>query len=113
MTYIKQTWATGDVITAEKLNHMEDGIAGGTLVIGGFSFDGDNVTGTADKTWQEIDDAMEAGVRCIIVYDYMSGHKQLDVEETVFYNEKYGFTAGTVTATADSADGYPVAGGLS
>ena len=31
MAYEKQTWANGDVITAEKLNHMEDGIAqGGT-----------------------------------------------------------------------------------
>ena len=26
MTYEKQTWTNGDVITAEKLNHMEDGI---------------------------------------------------------------------------------------
>lgn len=26
MSYEKQNWATGDVITAEKLNHMEDGI---------------------------------------------------------------------------------------
>lgn len=31
MAYTKQTWATGDVVTANKLNHMEDGIAeGGT-----------------------------------------------------------------------------------
>ena len=27
MAYEKQTWQTGDVITQEKLNHMEDGIA--------------------------------------------------------------------------------------
>lgn len=27
MAYEKTTWATGDVITAEKLNHAEDGIA--------------------------------------------------------------------------------------
>ena len=26
MSYEKQTWANGNVITAEKLNHMEDGI---------------------------------------------------------------------------------------
>ena len=26
MSYTKQTWATGDTITAEKLNHIEDGI---------------------------------------------------------------------------------------
>lgn len=29
MAYEKQTWECGDVITAEKMNHMEDGIAGG------------------------------------------------------------------------------------
>ena len=28
MTYEKQTWTTGEVITADKLNHMEDGIGG-------------------------------------------------------------------------------------
>lgn len=26
MSYTKQTWATGDIITASKLNHIEDGI---------------------------------------------------------------------------------------
>ena len=26
MAYEKQTWQNGDTITAEKLNHMEDGI---------------------------------------------------------------------------------------
>ena len=29
MSYVKNTWATGDTITAEKLNAMEDGIANG------------------------------------------------------------------------------------
>jgi len=29
MAYEKQTWANGDVITAEKLNHIEDGIENG------------------------------------------------------------------------------------
>ena len=33
MSYEKQTWQTGDVITQEKLNHMEDGIADGEVVI--------------------------------------------------------------------------------
>ena len=28
MSYTKQTWTTGDTVTATKLNHMEDGIAG-------------------------------------------------------------------------------------
>lgn len=29
MSYVKQTWQTGDVVTSAKLNHMEDGIAAG------------------------------------------------------------------------------------
>lgn len=52
--YVKQNWQTGDVVTSAKLNHMEDGIAGGGVLV---------VTsdGTAlDKTWQEIHDAMPA-----------------------------------------------------
>ena len=28
MAYVKNTWTTGDTITADKLNHMEDGIFG-------------------------------------------------------------------------------------
>jgi len=37
MAYEKQTWNTGDVITAQKLNHMEDGIAGGSVILAGAS----------------------------------------------------------------------------
>lgn len=41
MSYTKQTWQTGDTVTAERLNHMEDGIAGeGALII-----DFDNIAG--------------------------------------------------------------------
>lgn len=36
MAYTKQTWTTGDTVTASKLNHMEDGIAEGG---GGASWD--------------------------------------------------------------------------
>ena len=34
MAYEKQTWTCGETITADKLNHMEDGIenCGGVLV---------------------------------------------------------------------------------
>lgn len=27
MAYVKQTWSCGDEISADKLNHMEDGIS--------------------------------------------------------------------------------------
>lgn len=32
MAYEKQTWVTGDTITASKLNHMEDGISSNEVV---------------------------------------------------------------------------------
>ena len=32
MAYEKQTWVNGEVITAEKLNHIEDGIGSGGIV---------------------------------------------------------------------------------
>ena len=58
MSYEQQNWVTGNRITAEKLNHMEEGIAsGGTepLIV---SEDGS----TLNAHWKEIDDALQAGI---------------------------------------------------
>ena len=74
MSYEKQTWSTGETITANKLNHMEDGIAdggsgGGSLRINiSMEVDGDTATYTMDKTWQQIHDAFANGSDC---YGYM------------------------------------------
>ena len=62
MAYEKQTWQTGDVVTAEKLNHLENGIADtNTMII--------NVSeqGVMDKTWLEIHTALSLGKRVITV----------------------------------------------
>ena len=71
MSYEKQTWANGDVITANGLNHMEDGIAGAgggaePLIV--------NVTvessvATADKTWRELYTAFNSGRLCPIIWE--------------------------------------------
>ena len=67
MSYEKQTWATGDVISANKLNHMEDGItSGGAFYV---TFNGDNpattegefTNVTADHTLEEAVAAYNAG----------------------------------------------------
>ena len=63
MSYTKQTWQNGDIITAEKLNHIEDGITAssngfGVLIVT-VSLK-DNVR-SLDKTWREIADALEQG----------------------------------------------------
>ena len=118
MSYEKNIWKTGDVITSTKLNRMEDGIAnaGGILVIGGLTV-GMNQTsyqfiGTADKTWQEIDNALAAGVRCVVVGSGMGGHIQLIVSGTRCDNENYIFYISDgqndpIFFTTTSADGYP------
>lgn len=60
MSYEKQTWATGDIVTSSKLNHMEDGIAGagGGLVLA-LSMSEQSITG--DHTFGEIKAALSAG----------------------------------------------------
>ena len=73
MSYEPKQWKSGDTITAEDLNKMEQGIAdassGGTLII-----ELDNEASTAekvvfDKTWQEVYDALKNGTRVIMLIE--------------------------------------------
>lgn len=79
MSYTKTTWKTGDVITAEKLNKIEDQVAANEEAISSAGGDdsvfivnidaedsGSTITATADKTRQEIGAAVEAGKPIII-----------------------------------------------
>lgn len=106
MSYTKQTWATGDTITAEKLNHMEGGIAGaGGVLVVGLQEDGQ----TLNKTWQEIFDAMSAGSIAVV--------KTIEDENSITYYQvntafleqgQYTILAGANSEyVASSADGYP------
>lgn len=59
MSYEKQTWVTGDVITAVKLNHMEEGIEASSsdefIPIFTIRYDTTGkVTATCDKTYEEV-----------------------------------------------------------
>ena len=110
MAYTKQTWQTGEVITANKLNHMEDGIAssgggGGVLVVNAVVGDSEV---TLDKTWQEIYDAPFAVMKFT-----RGGAVSLDALTSIFYDELTHYTLyfGESTPgsefTTDTADGYP------
>lgn len=72
MSYVKNEWGTGDVITAEKLNHIEDGVANAGGGGGGSSaliltFDPTDVTGTiSGATAKEVLDAFWSGTTVII-----------------------------------------------
>lgn len=57
MSYTPTVWATGDVVTAEKLNKLEQGVASAGGGSGGGVMIVNDVNGTLDKTWQEIYDA--------------------------------------------------------
>lgn len=65
MSYNKTTWATGDIVTAEKLNNIESGIVNNNMYIVSIISNIDESTGeetvTLDKTWQEIFDATQTG----------------------------------------------------
>lgn len=77
MSYTKTTWKTGDVITAEKLNKVEDQVAaneeaissaGGSVFIVNIDAEDNSgtITATADKTRQEMSAAVDAGKPIII-----------------------------------------------
>lgn len=119
MNYVKQTWATGDVVTAEKMNYIENGIAGagGSLIV----HLNDDIL---DKTWQEINNTMRSGIPCyivsvwddeeegslevsweLIVYAYYSGQDTWIVT-SLCYN---GSSASKNKYFAESATDYPIA----
>ena len=73
MSYEKTNWTSGDVITAEKLNHMEDGIglAGGSALIVTGTDDGTQIT--LNKTFGEIKTAYNAGTPIFITITLSNG----------------------------------------
>lgn len=83
MAYQKNDWKTGDVITAEKLNNIEDGVKNAfSPYVVNFTFhdDGDHVFVTCDKTYQEIEDARSRNV-CIAIVDYIGAFEFFPVLE--------------------------------
>lgn len=113
MSYEKNEWQTGDTITAEKLNNMEDGIAdGGVALVVGVTADGS--TGTLTNTWQEIHDAKMA------IFDMPSADAKmlfLCTQAREVGDDNYAVTFRAMEDpenvvlifNATSADGYPSA----
>lgn len=64
MAYVKTTWATGDVITAEKLNNAENQIENLTPYI--ITPTASAGTITLNLTWQEIKDLLDAGQTLVV-----------------------------------------------
>ena len=67
MSYERHTWVTGETITAEKLNNLEEGISSGG---GAFIVEYNASTEAMTKTYKEIWDAMVAGLPVYFAYTY-------------------------------------------
>lgn len=71
MSYVPTNWATGDVITAEKLNNIENGIVDSgkaVFVITVVTLNSNQHSFTFDKTFTEIKTAFASGKHLILRY---------------------------------------------
>lgn len=95
MPYTPTNWQTGDIVTSEKLNKIENELASPSPVSGGVvchvTFDGTNTR--TDMTAQQLVDAYEAG-KYIVVIDnctYASHHlKTYFVNPSIYMLQKDG-----------------------
>ena len=103
MAYVKQTWSCGDEISAEKLNHMEDGIYDASQSGGGNTPLLVNAISAGygrydlDKTFGEIRNAYSNG-RMVVVTRVSSDtttHSAVQEVETLIDSESYA--QGTVS----------------
>ena len=70
MSYSKQTWANGDVITAEKLNHMEDGIDNADWKSESITpLFNETVTATSGEAILQYDEVIDADTLIIVFND--------------------------------------------
>ncbi len=121
MAYTKNTWETGDIVSSQKLNHIEDGIANAGSAFFINASDSENEEAfftTLDKTWQEIYDAYSSGTLCVIRYSgdtFEDIYVVVAVKKRVYMNEDTTQTteltveiSGWNNAYAsDTPDGYP------
>lgn len=95
MAYIPTNWVTGDTITAEKLNNMEQGIEASVPYWVTFSDDSQSGDVVCDKTYDEVVSAWNAGKFIIGRYgdtimelqsfsadSFSFGHVRNDVQST-------------------------------
>lgn len=113
MAYEKQTWVTGEVITKEKLNHMEDGIANN----GGILFLHEDTAGVLDKTWNEINTALRNGQLIFVLKTEETFINWLFVgcaaigRNNVYYLSALDSEAESYSFDTDDPNGYPAKAG--
>lgn len=117
MSYTPTEWNTGDIVTAEKLNKLENGVASGGIFIVNTLVDEQTLRPILDKTWQEIKDAFDAMNIVILIANINSS---LVIEKQITYlsvinssvdgsNYECGFYVGSEYLGFSTSDpnGYP------
>ena len=111
MAYEKTTWAAGDVVTAAKLNNLENGVAnaGATIVSVNTS------TGALNMTAGDLFQAIKSGIAVIQVADtnseYLYNCIGANVDSSGYYEFYFFDPSGQlIRCIASSANDYPVAG---
>lgn len=121
MSYTPTKWVTGDIVTSEKLNKLENGLAsvdaGASIVFATL----DISTQALNKTWQEIADADVAYivlanasrtmkmpvVDCLAESNNLHYVAALGVAKVTGENDEVTFESMLFTFVASSADDYP------
>lgn len=117
MAYEPKTWQCGEVVSADALNHLEQGVAnaGGSAMIVRMSTEG-----TTDKTWQQVYDALIGGTLVYVLSSASSGGTDVVAHASILMavggHNSYiatmmsishdGTSAQATSLVADSADGY-------
>ena len=115
MSYDKNTWQTGDVITANKLNHIEDGIenaGGGGVLVTGTTIEGGKPT--LANTWQEVHDAPMTVLPFAVSENSIVTMISSEVTKISDSDYQISFVAlsdptNPLVFDTTSADGYPIA----
>ena len=114
--YTPTEWATGDVITADKLNKMEGGIediSSQTLIVEASLVDYSVVL---NKTWQEIKEHVDSGCPVFCYRKVNSSLTQIYNIAQVYISESNTYIVNAIDAAAGSGimsfyagapDGYP------
>lgn len=116
MSYEKYNWSNGDSITAERLNHIENGVADITsnimiIPVSANTASQTTITITIDKTFNDLKAALNAGILPVIFYTItdidgtMYGVAPLvNLYESLYYQAIFSSTQGNIICTMTDPD---------
>ena len=107
MSYIPTEWKTGDIVTAEKLNKLEEGVASGGGGGGVLRITMTQVEDVAylDKTYEDITTALNQGIWPVCFFAEGNDTSVFTVTEFYIDGRYYHVEVGNRSFMSDSATG--------